>query len=181
MTARNSTHRLCLATLLAAAAALPAAGQSFNVDLNNTSGNENVERSQGNEREGFLVRGLYLDLSDKTGGFADRFKITAFDVGASPAATVRLEAGRSGVYAFKASYSRRELFSALPGFANALQTTVVPGLHTMDRVRTGIDADLTLLPGGKIQPFVGYSYNRLNGPGQTTYTLGQDESGSPRT
>ncbi|MBL8114695.1 MAG: hypothetical protein JNK60_17575 [Acidobacteria bacterium] len=178
----NRLSRL-LAVAVAAATlsglSLAAVAQTTDVEVGyrftNTSGNENVERSQGNEREGFLVRGLYLDLSDKTGGFADRFKITAFDVGASPAGMVRLEAGRAGIYAFKASYARRELFSALPGFANALQTTVVPGLHTMDRVRTGIDADLTLLPGGKIQPFVGYSYNRLNGPGETTYTLGQDE------
>ena len=37
------------------------------------------------------------------------------------------------------------------------------------------DADLEILPGRKIVPFIGYSQSRFDGPGTTTYSLGGDE------
>ena len=59
------------------------------------------------------------------------------------------------------------LFSAVPAFAL--------GQHTYDRTRRTFDADLELFPDRTIVPFLGYSFNRLSGPGTTSYHAGQDE------
>jgi hypothetical protein len=142
------------------------------------SGNENMYRSQINEKEGFLIRSLSVsavETPDKAGLF-DRLTFDATDLGAGPAGGFRLDLGRSGLYRLRATYSRTELFSALPGFANPfLDSRVVPGQHTYDRTRDRFDADIEIFPGGLITPIVGYSRNTYSGPGSTTYALGQDE------
>src|SRR5260370_11175799 len=67
-------------------------------------------------------------------------------------------------------------FSALPAFANPLLGLgIVPGQHTYDRTRNALKADLELLPSGSVTPFIGLSLDRLNGPGATTYHIGENE------
>ncbi|HEX5855058.1 MAG TPA: hypothetical protein VFZ57_05515, partial [Thermoanaerobaculia bacterium] len=83
------------------------------------------------------------------------------------------DAGLAGAYRLRFSYRHLDQFSALAGFANPLGTAL--GQQTWDRTRNMVDVNLELAPGAAITPLLGYSSNKLTGPGYTTYTVGQDE------
>jgi len=141
------------------------------------SGNEEMYRSQINEREGFLLRALGVSAGGPAGsGLFDQVRVDANDLGAGPASSFRLQAGLAGRYDLRFSWRRTEMFSALPAFANPLIAEgVTPGEHTYDRTRDMYGVELSLLPGHGITPVVGYTHNRYEGPGRTTYTVGGDE------
>jgi len=173
-----------LFALLAVVPARPASAQAPPIDVEvgyrftHISGNEDMYRTQIDEREGFLLRSLSLDTAALGGPNAlfDHVHLVATDIGVGPSGGFRLDAGHSGLWRLRATYSRRDYFSALPGFANPLlDSGIIPGQHTLDRVRNMFDADIEILPGGMITPIVGYSRNSYQGPGSTTYHVGQDE------
>ncbi len=164
--------------------AFSVAAQPASIDIeagyrwSHVNGNEDMYRSTINERAGFLVRSFTLSTADFNGAVSavDRFRVDVSELGAGPAGSARLETGKSGVFKLTLGYRVADQYSALPYFANPLLSQgITPGQHTIDRTRKMFDADLELLPGKMITPFVGYSWNRNNGPGQTTYFLGQDE------
>jgi hypothetical protein len=174
--------------ILAALAGLPAAAlaQTIPVDVEvgyrfvNVDGNEQMYRTQVNEREGLLLNHLDLSLvgSDlgSGSGLFDNLSLHATELGAGPGGMLRLNAKKDDAYTFSLRYMRSELYSALPGFANPFAADgIIPGEHTENRTRNMVDADLRLLPGSVIEPIVGYTYNRDSGPGTTTYHVGQDE------
>jgi hypothetical protein len=141
-------------------------------------GSSDMYRTQINERDGLLIRNFSLATSDFEGHttLADRFRIDVSDLGVGPAQSLRLEASRSGAYRLRLGYRSADAFSALPAFANPLLAQgIIPGQHTLNRTRKMLDVDLELLPFKSVTPFVGYSRNDNEGPGQTTYHLGQDE------
>jgi len=139
------------------------------------SGSEESYRSQINEREGFLVRSLHIGEDGKTSGFpiVDRLRIDGAELGAGPAGSLRLDVGLTGAYRLRASYRHLDQFSALAGFANPLGAAV--GQQTWDRTRDMVDLNLELLPGAVVTPLLGYTSNKLVGPGHSTAFLGQDE------
>ncbi|HUP45902.1 MAG TPA: hypothetical protein VM779_10365 [Thermoanaerobaculia bacterium] len=138
-------------------------------------GSEAMYRTQINERSGFVLRAFTM-LSSSESAAADRFRIDAVDLGSSPSGALRLEAERDGSYLLRIGYRAADVYSALPGFANPLLSQgIVPGQHTFDRNRTTFDADLEFIPGRRFSPFIGYTYHRSEGPGRTTYSIGQDE------
>ncbi len=139
------------------------------------TGNEEMYRSQINDREGFLVRSLHVATDEKYAGFAlvDKLRIDGADLGAGGAGFLRLDAGLAGVYRLQFSYRNTQFFSAYQGFANPLGLSV--GQQTWDRTRNQFNVDLEILPGKVITPIVGYTSNTLSGPGYTTYHFGQDE------
>jgi len=174
--------------ILTALAALPAAAlaQTVPVDVEvgyrfvNVDGNEGMYRTQVNERDGFLLNHLDLSLvgSDlgSGSGLFDNLSVHATELGAGPGGMLRLNARRDGAYTFSLRYMRSELYSALPGFANPFAADgIIPGEHTENRTRNIVDVDLRLLPGAMIEPIIGYTFNRDEGPGRTTYHIGQDE------
>ena len=138
-------------------------------------GSEESYRSQINEREGFLVRGVHLGTDGKTDGFPilDHLRIDGSDLGAGPAGSLSVDAGLTGAYRLRLSYRHLDQFSALAGFANPLGALI--GQQTWDRTRDMVDINLELLPGAVVTPLLGYTSNNLTGPGYTTYTVGQDE------
>ncbi len=141
-------------------------------------GSNGMYRTQINERDGLLIRNFTLGTSDFEGHTAmvDRFRIDVSDLGVGPAESLRLEASRNGAYRLRLGYRAADAFSALPAFANPLLGQgIVPGQHTYNRTRKMLDLDLELLPGKAVTPFVGYTRNNNQGPGQTTYHVGQDE------
>lgn len=123
------------------------------------SGSEAMYRTQINEDEGLLLRALTIATQD--------FRLDVSDAGAGPAGALRLETRRDGWYRFHLRYRKADAFSALPGFAL--------GQHTFDRTRDVVDADLEFQRWSAIKPFIGYSSNRFEGPGTTTWHVGQDE------
>ncbi|MEA2165489.1 MAG: hypothetical protein QOK37_3616 [Thermoanaerobaculia bacterium] len=144
----------------------------------NLKGDQGMYRTQINERSGLLIRSFTLATSDFEGHttLADRFRIDISDLGSGPAQSLRMEASRSGAYKLRFAYRSADAFSALPAFANPLLSQgIVPGQHTEDRRRRMFDIDLDLLPDRAITPFVGFTRNDNQGPGQTTYHIGQDE------
>ncbi len=178
-------RRLLVAALatLAAGAAFAADPSSVPFDIQlgyrfvDVKGNEDMYRTQINEREGFLVRALSLSAGGPAGtGLFDQLRLDASDLGVGPAGSFRLQASLAGKYDLRVTYRRTEMFSALPAFANPLiDQGVTPGEHTYDRVRNVFGVELRLLPGSWITPIVGYVRNRYEGPGRTTYDVGGDE------
>ncbi len=163
---------------------VPALAETFPLDLElgyrwtTIDGNEDVYRSQINEDEGLLLRSFNLSGNDTSGEakLVDTFRITASDLGTGPSSLLRIEAGRSDAYKFRFNYQRMEAYNALPMFANPLLSQgIVPGQHTMDRTRKLMDAELEFMPGRPISFQVGYTRNDYEGPGTSTYFIGQDE------
>lgn len=177
------TRRFLLPALLVLLTCSVAAGQTVPLDVTfgyrfvKVDGSSDEYRTQINEREGLILRNVTFSTADFEGktSLVDHFRFDASDLGAGPAGALRLEAGRSGLYNLRFSYRRAEAFSALNDFANPLFPTVIPGEHTINRVRNLFDAEIELLPGHAITPILGYTRNTYSGPGRTTYTVGQDE------
>jgi hypothetical protein len=178
MTTRKLARWLSLPLLVLAASAF--AQTPFDVEIGyrwlNSSGNEDMYRSQINERSGFLLRAFTIQGIGEQTSLVDHFRIDAQDLGTGPAGVFRVDAGKSGKYRVRLGYRRTNFFSALPEFANPLLNQgVIPGQHTYDRKRDMLDVDVDFLSFAKISPFVGYTLNRYSGPGTTTYHVGQDE------
>ena len=169
--------------LLLCLAAFPLAAQTTPIDLEvgyrftDISGNEDMYRTQINEEEGLLIRALTVSSNGFGGSsFMDHFRLDIDELGVGPAGALRLEAGLANRYNFNLRYRRADAYSALPAFANPLiGGGIVPGQHTFDRTRDILDADVEILRWSAIKPFVGYSFNRFEGPGTTTWQVGQDE------
>lgn len=175
------TKRLLIASLSLAMALLAAAASAeaipFDVELGyrwtHIGGNEDMYRTQINEEDGLLLRSFTLTTIGT--GLFEHVRVDASDLGAGPAGSLRVEAG-SPLYRFNLRYRQADAFSALPRHANPFADQgIIPGQHTFDRQRDMLDLDLEFLPGRKIAPFVGYSFNQYDGPGQTTYVVGGDE------
>lgn len=149
---------LCLAALNLSAQTMPV-DVEIGYRWTDISGNEAMYRTQVNENAGLLLRALTIASQD--------FRLDVSDLGAGPASSLRLETRRDGLYRFNVRYRRADAFSALPAFAL--------GQHTFDRTRDMLDADLEIQRWSAIKPFIGYSWNRLDGPGTTTWHVGQDE------
>lgn len=141
------------------------------------SGNEEMYRSQIDERDGFQIRSLSWGLGDiRDTNAIDHFRIDAADLGIGPQGLFRVEAGRTGYWKLNASWRRNEHYSNLPTIANPfLQNGTLESQHRFDRSRDTVDVDLEILPGKAVRPLVGFSYSRYAGPGLTTYHVGQDE------
>ena len=138
------------------------------------SGSSDVYRSQVNEGTGLLLHSFNFATPDSI--FGDYLRINATDLGVGPAGALRVESGKSGTYRFSLSYRRADAFSAIPDFANPfLSAGVVPGQQTFNRKRNMFDANLELLHWSKFTPFIGFSWNRYDGPGTSTYHVGEDE------
>ncbi|MEA2689572.1 MAG: hypothetical protein QOD51_2179 [Candidatus Eremiobacteraeota bacterium] len=139
------------------------------------SGNQGLYRTQINERGGLLLRALTLASVGRE-RFMDHLRLDVDEMGAGPASSLRLEAGLTGAYRVNLRFRRTDAFSALPSFANPLLAGgVVPGQHTFDRTRNVLDADVEILRWSAIKPFIGYTSNHFEGPGTTTWHVGQDE------
>lgn len=179
----RNTHRP-LPLLLAAAAGLLAAGlgaQSIPVDVElgyrfvDVTGNDQMYRTQINDRPGVLLRSLDYTAQGPL-GFLDTLHVDASDVGAGPAGQLRFLAGQTGVFRLTFTWRETDLYSALPAFANPfIDDGIIPGQQTWNRTRNIYDAQLELLPGKMITPILGYTRNVYTGPGTTTYHLGGNE------
>ena len=140
------------------------------------SGNDDMYRTQINDRPGVLLRSLTWASTKPLDGALDYFRIDASDVGAGPAGMLKLAAGQVDRFRLDFSWRRTDLFSALPAFANPLlDDGVIPGQHTYDRARDVYDATLQILPGQTLTPILGFTRNIYRGPGTTTFHVGEND------
>ena len=180
MTTRHRPILLAMApAVFLASAALRAQAIPIDVELGyrwvDVSGNDQMYRTQINDRPGVLLRSLSY-ASEGPVGFLDTFHVDASDVGAGPAGQLRLLAAQTNVFKLTFTWRETDLYSALPAFANPLlDDGIVPGQQTWNRTRNIYDATLELLPGKMITPLLGYTRNVYEGPGTTTYHLGGNE------
>ncbi|PWB74637.1 MAG: hypothetical protein C3F15_07560 [Holophagae bacterium] len=182
-----NTRRVSLAAVALALAVLVspfAEAQSTSIDLEagyqwvSVTGNEDMYRTQIDQETGLVLRGFSLNFVDPTSGtsIADNIRIDAAGFGGNPDGSFRLFMGRGREYRFRLSYSQYVNFSALPAFANPLlDEGVTPGQHVWDRDRHVLEAEFQLYPDSVVTPVVGYRWNQIKGPRQTTYFVGQDE------
>ncbi|MEX0880344.1 MAG: hypothetical protein WEF99_06910 [Thermoanaerobaculia bacterium] len=173
------TALACAAGLLVAAAiSAQATAPEFELGYRfvDVSGNEQMYRTQINDRPGLLLRSLHWASTGPLDGVLDDFRIDASDLGAGPAGMLRLSAGRQNLFRLDFSWRRADMYSALPAFANPfIGEGIIPGQHTYNRTRDVYDVTLQILPGKMITPILGYTRNVYQGPGRTTYNLGADE------
>jgi hypothetical protein len=156
--------------------------QSFPVEFElgyrfvKVSGNDDMYRTQINDKPGVLLRSLTWTSTKPLDGVLDYFRIDANDVGAGPAGMLKLAAGQVDRFRLDFSWRRTDLFSALPAFANPLlDDGVIPGQHTYDRTRDIYDATLQIFPGKTLTPILGFTRNIYRGPGTTTFHVGEND------
>ncbi|HEX7706912.1 MAG TPA: porin [Thermoanaerobaculia bacterium] len=173
---------LALPLLLVAGTATGQSANPLEVEFGyqwlDVDGNEDMYRTQVNQREGLLLRSLRFSTRDFGGesDVIDHLRVTATNLGTSPSGGIHIEAAKSDLWNLRLGYRQADAFSAHPWFANPFAAAgVIPGQHTYDRTRRFFDADLQLRPGRSISPFIGFSTGSFDGPGTTTYALGQDE------
>ena len=180
MNTRSMALRLSLPLLLVAAMA---SAQTVPYDLEvgyrwlDLKGSDPMYRTQINEQSGFMIRAFTYSATDfGNANVMDHFRLDASELGTGPASSLRLQFGKNDLYRFTLGYRRTRDFSANPAYANPFADQGVGiSQHTYSRTRNLVDADLQFFPGGRISPFVGFSWNRWEGPGTTTYHVGQDE------
>ena len=181
-----NTQRLSIAALtcIIAVSGLTVSAQSTSFDIEvgyqsvDVNGNEDMFRTQIDQEDGVVLQNFTINFVDPSGdaGFVDRFRIDAAGFGGEPAGRFRLDMGLGSAYRLTLFYQQMTAVSALPRYANPLvDDGIFPSQHTWDRDRDIVDLRLELLPGGKVTPILGYRWNRYEGPGQTTYTVGNDE------
>ena len=182
---QSARRRLSVAFTVTASfcAAAGLRAQSIPVDFElgyrfvDVSGNDQMYRTQINDRPGLLLRSLDFTGPELVGGgFLDTLHIEGSDIGAGPAGQFRFLAGQNEVFRLTFTWRETDLYSALPAFANPfIDDGIVPGQQTWNRTRNIYDAQLELLPGKMITPLLGYTRNVYDGPGTTTYHLGENE------
>ena len=117
-----------MAALGAGSAAVVAQSVPVDVELGyrfvDVSGNDQMYRTQINDRPGLLLRSLDFTGPELLGGgtLLDTLHVDATDVGAGPAGRLRFVAGQNEIFQLRFSWRETDLYSALPAFANPSST-----------------------------------------------------------
>ena len=159
--------------------------QSIPVDLElgyrfvDVSGNDQMYRTQINDRPGLLLRSLDFTGPELLGGGAllDTLHVDASDVGAGPAGQLRFVAGQNEIFQLRFTLARDRPLQRAAGLRQSLPRPRAssrasrPGTASA----TSTTSTLELLPGKIVTPLLGYTRNTYDGPGTTTYHLGENE------
>lgn len=169
-------------SVLLAAAAGPAVAGDFSYDIEagyqwvDVTGNEDMYRTQVDQEDGFVLGDLSILSIDPQGGFYDRLRLDASGFGGDPSGRLAFDLGLGKVYNLQLRYLQATHFSALPEHANPFaEDGIIPGQHRFDRDQDMLHLQVELFPGRMLTPILGYRWNRLEGPMDTTYHVGQDE------
>lgn len=132
-------------------------------------GNRGKYRSDVNFRNGIRLLGSGLTIYSKEGkgGWLDELTLHTQGLGNDPYQSVNFRLAKNKLYRYDLSWRENAYFN--PGF-----TFLTPDprfLHQLDTTRRMQDHQLTLLPQGAFQFFVGYSRNTQNGLGLSTIQL----------
>ena len=142
------------------------------------AGSEDLYRSQLDYGAGPKLFGMDYLISNPRGAnpLFDRLELRMDSWGGEPHNTVRLEAGKEGVFDLRFDYLNAQYFHSIPSFANPFFTG--GSLQSQQRYdisrRTG-GFHLELRPGKTLSPFLAYRRSSRNGPIHTTLPVDLDE------
>jgi hypothetical protein len=151
--------------------------------LVDVTGNRNVYDTFLDQGEGprLLEQSLSLRAPQGTGLLFDELSVNSFGWGGDPENVARARISKSRVYEFTALFRRDHNFFDYPLLGNPLNpTTSTPSFPVnfstqgTEVRRRMYDFGLTLLPVSKVSIRLGYSRNREEGPGFTSYHEGVD-------
>lgn len=139
-------------------------------------GNEDVYRSIVNLGEGPKLFGAETTIRYPGGRWYDRLDARASSWGGDPYNTARLEAARTGAYAFRFDYRNVSYFNSLPSFANPfLGQGVLFSQRSLDTKRRLIDTELEYRPGARLSGYLGFYHGSGFGRGVTTFVTDGNE------
>ncbi len=141
------------------------------------AGDFNTYRSLVNLSQGTRLTNGQLRLEPQDSRLLDSGLLTMTAWGGDPYNTGRLDLVKRGVYRLNSTYSNIAMFNALPSFANIGRpgSPLFFNQRTMDTRIRNYDNELTLFPGTRIMPYVGFSRNSSYGTGITPLVLPPNE------
>lgn len=133
-------------------------------------GREQTYRSLVDLNEGPRLFDLDLAIQDPGKRLFDRIDLSAAGWGGEPHSHIRADARKSGAYRLSVDYRNILYYNFLPSFAD-------PGIargsfmneRAFDTRRRFLNADLELMPGRRIIPYLGYMHDSGSGSGITPY------------
>ena len=142
------------------------------------SGNEQMYRTQINDRQGFLLRSL--NYTSERPGAATSSTISTSTARTSapvPRVSCACRPDRSTFSSSRSRWRETDLYSALPAFANPfLAEGIIPGQQTYNRHPQHLRRDARASSRkDHDSPLLGYTRNTYDGPGTTTYHFGGNE------
>lgn len=141
------------------------------------AGDFNTYRSLVNLSQGTRLTNAELRLEPADSKLLDSGLLTMTAWGGDPYNTARLDMVKRGVYRLNSTYSNIAMFNALPSFANigAPGSPLFFNQRTMDTRIRNYDNELTLFPGRRVMPYIGFSRNTNFGAGITPLVVELNE------
>ena len=133
-------------------------------------GDNDVYRSVVNLGQGPRLIGLEFTIVDPKKRLFDKLEVRANNWGGDPYNSVQINASKKGLYDFTFGYRDIAYFNLLPSFADPLlgNGIVLDEDSNFSRRRMS-DAELDLLPGHRIIPYLAYGRDSGNGTGITSF------------
>lgn len=133
---------------------------------------EQTYRSLVDLQEGPRLFDLDLTFQDPSKRLFDRADLSATGWGGEPHSLLRADARKSGVYRLSVDYRNILYYNFLPSFAvTDLGRGPFANERAFDTRRRNLNADLELMPGRRIIPYLGYSRDSGSGSGVTPFVL----------
>jgi hypothetical protein len=120
--------------------------------------------------------GTEFTLTDPKHRFFDQINVRAYDWGDDPYSTLHIDARKAKLYNLSVDYRDIAYFDALPSYADPLLGSgMTLNEQSFDERRRFASADLTLLPGNWISPYLAFDRDSGGGTGVSTFVTNADE------
>jgi hypothetical protein len=120
--------------------------------------------------------GTEFTLTDPKHRLFDRIDVRAYDWGGDPYSTLHVDVRKAKLYNLSVDYRNIAYFDALPSYADPLLGAgVTLNEQSFDERRRFANADLTILPGNWISPYLAYDRDSGGGTGVSTFVTNADE------
>jgi len=140
------------------------------------AGNFDAYRSFVNLGSGPKLIGTEFSLTDPRHRLFDQIHVRAYDWGDNPYSTLHIDARKNKLYDLNVDYRDIAYFDALPSYADPLLSGgVALNEQSFDMRRRFASAQLTLLPGHWISPYLAFDRDSGSGTGVSTFVSNADE------
>jgi hypothetical protein len=140
------------------------------------AGNFDAYRSFVNLGSGPKLIGTEFTLTDPKHRLFDQIHLRAYDWGDNPYSTLHIDARKAKLYDLNVDYRDIAYFDALPSYADPLLAGgIALNEQSFDMRRRFASAQLTLLPGNWISPYLAFDRDSGSGTGVSTFVSNTDE------